>query len=242
VGGAALKVEGLSVSYGNVAAVREVSFHAEPGELIAFVGANGAGKTSTLGAIVGLVPAAAGEVWVDDVRLSGMRPERVVRSGVALSPEGRRVFARLTVEENLRLGGMPLADRGAVSAKIAEVLELFPRLRERIHVSAGDLSGGEQQMLAIGRALMADPQVLLLDEPSLGLAPRIVEQIFELLRRLNQEGMTMLLVEQNVAAALEIASRAYVLVQGRIAAAGSAAEVMEKTDLAALYLGSEADR
>jgi branched-chain amino acid transport system ATP-binding protein len=235
-----LEVNEVTVRYGGIEAIRAVSLTVGQGEVVTLLGVNGAGKTSTLAAVAGLVPAAAGRVTFDGRTVSGLRPEHVVRAGIALSPEGRRVFPRLTVAENLRLGGITLASRAAVAERTAYVHDLFPRLRERSRQSAGTLSGGEQQMLAIARALMSKPRLLLLDEPSLGLAPIVVNQVFELLGRLREEGLTMLIVEQNARRALELADRAYVLVHGRIERAGTAADLLATTDLDALYLGAEA--
>ncbi len=232
-----LDVLGLSVTYGAIKAVCGVSLRVEEGETVALLGANGAGKSSTLNAVAGLVPASGGEVRLNGKRIDGLDPEQVVRRGIALAPEGRRVFATLTVGENLRLGGSVVPDKVRRDELEDRVLGLFPKLSERFGQGAGSLSGGEQQMLAIGRALMADPNVLLLDEPSLGLAPIVVDQIFELIGRMKNAGTTMLLVEQEVRRALEVADRAYVLVHGQVRAQGSATELLANTNLEALYLG-----
>jgi branched-chain amino acid transport system ATP-binding protein len=232
-----LEVSGITVRYGAIEAIRDVSLTVERGEVVTLLGVNGAGKTSTLAAVAGLVSPAAGSVSLDGQLVSGRRPEEIVRAGIALSPEGRRVFPRLTVAENLRLGGISLSSRSDSAERIEYVYDLFPRLRERAGQAAGTLSGGEQQMLAIARALMSKPRVLLLDEPSLGLAPIVVSQVFGLLERLRGEGLTMLLVEQNARRALELADRAYVLVHGRMERSAPADELLEATDLDALYLG-----
>jgi branched-chain amino acid transport system ATP-binding protein len=236
-----LQIEGLSVRYGALVAVREITMRVEAGEIVTVLGANGAGKSSLLGAVVGLVPPAGGRIVFDGTTVSGLAPERVVRHGIALSPEGRRVFPRLTVSDNLRLGAASRRDHDAVAADRARVLELFPVLGDRLWQSAGTLSGGQQQMLAIGRALMSRPRLLLLDEPSLGLAPLVVEQIFELIARLRDEGTTILLVEQNAHRALDLADRAYVLATGRVEVEGTAAEVRASSDVERAYLGVGVD-
>jgi branched-chain amino acid transport system ATP-binding protein len=235
-----LAVHELHVRHGGVEAVRGVSLRVMPGEVVALLGVNGAGKTSLMDAVAGLNPIASGRIELDGEPVHGLRPEDIVRRGIALSPEGRRVFAALSVDENLRLGGIPVRDRAAREETRERVLELFPRLRERLQQPSGTLSGGEQQMLAIGRALMARPRVLLLDEPSLGLAPIVVTQIFDLVRRLKEEGMTMLIVEQNALGALELADRAYVLVHGAVEEEAAAADLLARSDLAETYLGGGA--
>ena len=232
-----LDIRSLGVRYGAIEAVRDVSLSVRPGETVALLGANGAGKTSLLSAIVGLVRTAAGTASLDGEALTGLPPERIVRRGIALSPEGRRVFPNLTVAENLRLGGVPIATRAEAQSSLERVLGVFPRLGERLRQTAGTLSGGEQQMLALGRALMSRPRVLLLDEPSLGLAPIVVRRIFSMIDSLRREGMTMLIVEQNARQALGVSDRAYVLVQGRIAHEASSQELLASEDLAGLYLG-----
>jgi branched-chain amino acid transport system ATP-binding protein len=232
-----LAVESLLVRYGPIVAVREVSLRVEQGEIVALLGANGAGKSSFLNAVAGLVPAAGGRVRFRGEEIQQLAPERIVKSGLSLTPEGRRVFPRLSVADNLRLGAVPQADRAAAAAAHERVLELFPILRERAGQVAGTLSGGQQQMLAIGRSLMADPKLLLLDEPSLGLAPILVDQIFELLARLREQGTTILLVEQNVHRALELADRAYVLAGGAIEREGPAAELRASAEIERAYLG-----
>jgi len=234
----ALAVEGLEVRYGSIRAVRGVDITVGDGEVVALLGANGAGKSSTLLAIAGAIRPFAGRVRLDGRDVTGTTPERMVRSGVAMVPETRDVFPDLTVEENLRPGAyVRRRDRAGVEADRAAMFELFPRLAERSSQTAGTLSGGEQQMLVIARAMMSRPRLLLLDEPSLGLAPTIVEQIFAMIAKLAATGLSILLVEQNVSKALAVASRAYVMRLGRIAAAGPARELAEAADLKEHYLG-----
>ena len=234
----ALAVEGLEVRYGSIRAVRGVDITVGDGEVVALLGANGAGKSSTLLAIAGAIRPFAGRVRLDGREVTGTIPERMVRSGVAMVPETRDVFPDLTVEENLRLGAyVRRRDRAGVEADRAAMFELFPRLAERSGQTAGTLSGGEQQMLVIARAMMSRPRLLLLDEPSLGLAPTIVEQIFAMIAELAATGLSILLVEQNVRKALAVAGRAYVMRLGRITAAGPARELAEAADLKEHYLG-----
>jgi branched-chain amino acid transport system ATP-binding protein len=233
-----LAISGLTVRYGAIQAVRGVDLAVEAGEVVAVLGANGAGKSTTLKAIVGLVPA-GGEIRFDGELLRGRATEQIVRKGVTMVPEGRRVFPSLTVMENLTLGAAACADRTALARNRAEMFELFPILAERREQRAGTLSGGQQQQLAIARALMSEPRLLLLDEPSLGLAPQIVDSIFELILRLKQRGQTILLVEQNVAAALDIADRAYVLANGTITMSGTAEALRASEQVARAYLGAE---
>ena len=232
-----LSIEGLTVSYGAVEAVRGIDLMVKRGEIVALLGANGAGKSSTLNALVGLAPRKARRLAFDGTDILGLPPEFIVRRGMTLVPEGRRVFSSLTVEENLMLGGAKHTGRGNPAAVKAEMLRLFPILAERLHQKAGSLSGGEQQMLAIGRALMSSPDLLLLDEPSLGLAPQVVDRIFELIGTLRDRGLTILLVEQNVAQSLEIADRGYVLANGQIQLQGSAAELRASPEIQDAYLG-----
>jgi branched-chain amino acid transport system ATP-binding protein len=235
-----LEVDDLSVRYGSLVAVSRVSLRVDEGSIVTVLGANGAGKSSLLGAVAGLVPSAAGRIVFDGRAIANLPAERVVRLGVALVPEGRRVFARLTVSDNLRLGAAARRDGAAVAADRERVLELFPVLRDRLWQAAGTLSGGQQQMLAIGRALMSRPRLLLLDEPSLGLAPIVVEQIFALVGRLREEGVTVLLVEQNAHRALALADDAYVLASGRVEVSGRAADVRASSDVERAYLGAGA--
>jgi branched-chain amino acid transport system ATP-binding protein len=232
-----LSVRGLRVEYGPIKAVRSVDLRVEQGEIVALLGANGAGKSSLLNAVAGLVPAAGGSVLLDERELLGVAPERVVRRGIALVPEGRRVFPRLSVGDNLRLGGAIRRDARGLAADRERILALFPILGKRLHQEAGTLSGGEQQMLAIGRALMSRPRLLLLDEPSLGLAPIVVGGIFRLLEELRRDGATLLLVEQNVHLALSIADRGYVMATGRIQSEGAAAELRQSGGIEEAYLG-----
>ncbi len=233
-----LEVRDLQVRYGAIRAVHGVSLDAADGELVALLGANGAGKSSTLMCIAGALKAAGGSIRLGAEDVTGASPEAKVRKGVATVPETRDVFPDLTVEENLTLGAyIRRADTDGVREDREKMLTLFPRLAERSSQPAGTLSGGEQQMLVIARAMMSRPKLLLLDEPSLGLAPVVVDQIFEMIAALKQSGLTILLVEQNVAKALSVADRAYVMRLGTIAASGSAAEIGAATDLSALYLG-----
>ena len=233
----ALQLNDLRVSYGGIAAVKGISLQVERGEIVTLIGANGAGKTSTLKAVVGLVPAQAGEVRLFGESLRGVPTHRIVSRGVALVPEGRAIFGNLTVSENLELGAFLKREPGLLGERLARVLKLFPRLSERMAQEAGTLSGGEQQMLAIGRALMGDPKLLLLDEPSLGLAPKLVEQIFEAIVQVAKGGLTILLVEQNTRLALETASRAYVLVTGELALSGACSDLREDPRIKGAYLG-----
>ena len=234
---AILTVDDLHVRYGGVLAVRGVSLEVRAGEITALLGANGAGKSSTLLGIVGSVRAKSGRVRFDGTDVSGSSPDALVRRGIALIPEGGRVFARQAVEQNLRLGAYVVADDALCRERIDRVYALFPRLAERRAQIAGTLSGGERQMLAIGRALMSGPRLLLVDEPSLGLAPRLVETMFDALVDLNRSGTAILLVEQNVVRALEVASRAYVMQSGRVALHGSAQEIAASDDVRRAYLG-----
>lgn len=233
-----LEVSELAVRYGAIRAVHDVSLQAGKGELIAILGANGAGKSSTLKCIAGALKASAGTIRLDDQDVTSAKPEQMVRLGVAMVPETRDVFPDLTVSENLTLGSyIHRRNRADVESTRERMLGLFPRLRERARQAAGTLSGGEQQMLVIARALMSRPKLLLLDEPSLGLAPVVVDTIFEMIAELKRSGLTIVLVEQNAAKALSVADRAYVMRLGRIAAKGPAAEIAANTDLGALYLG-----
>jgi branched-chain amino acid transport system ATP-binding protein len=236
---ALLSVENLSVNYGAVSAVRGVSLSVAPGEVVALLGANGAGKSTTLRTISGLTRPRSGAILFADERIDRLPPSRIVRIGVAHCPEGRRVFGSLTVAENLRLGAATRTEQASVAEDRERLYALFPILRERMHQSAGTLSGGEQQMLALARALMAKPRLLLLDEPSLGLAPIVVQSIFRTLAELKATGVAMLLVEQSISLALAVADRAYVLRTGEVSLSGSAETL--RTDyerVAAAYLGA----
>ncbi|HYS03070.1 MAG TPA: ABC transporter ATP-binding protein [Candidatus Eisenbacteria bacterium] len=233
---AVLELEGIDVFYGRVQALRGVSLHVDQGEIVTLIGANGAGKTTTLRAISGLTPAAAGRVLLRGVEITRMPAEAIVAKGVGHAPEGRRIFSRMTVDENLDLGAFIRKD-GARRQDLDRVFTLFPRLKERQRQIAGTLSGGEQQMLAIGRAMMSRPKVLLLDEPSLGLAPILVETIFQVIREVNAEGTTVLLIEQNALKALSVAHRGYVLETGRIVKEGTARQLLDSPDVQKAYLG-----
>jgi len=231
-----LKVESLDVSYGEIRALKGVGLEVGQGEIVTILGNNGAGKTTTLKTISGLLHPTHGTITLENQSLLDVPPHAIVSRGVAHVPEGRRIFNRLTVRENLMMGAYLRSDAG-VSGDLERVLGLFPRLSERITQVAGTLSGGEQQMLAIGRALMANPRLLLLDEPSMGLAPVLVEQIFDTIIDINRQGMTILLVEQNAAMALSIAHRGYVLETGSIALTGTATELSDNADVRRAYLG-----
>ncbi|HER26462.1 MAG TPA: ABC transporter ATP-binding protein [Rhodospirillales bacterium] len=231
-----LKVNNLEVNYGPVAAVKGISFEVQKGELVTIIGANGAGKSSTLNAIMGLVAMTAGEIELSGQSLAEISVEKRACMGLAFSPEGRRVFNSLSVIDNLRAGGMTLSSSKSIE-RMDVMLEQFPDLRERAHQDAGTLSGGEQQMLAIARALMIDPSCLILDEPSLGLAPKIVSQVFKLIDDLRRSGVTILLVEQNVKKSLAIADRAYVMELGCIVQSGSAQELIQDKEIRDRYLG-----
>lgn len=233
-----LEISDLSVSYGTIRAVRGVSFSVGKGELVSLLGANGAGKSSTIKCIAGALRAAGGSILLEGRDITAANPEQVIRAGLATVPETRDVFPDLTVAENLMLGAyIHRRDQAGNRQNLEKLHALFPRLAERAHQPAGTLSGGEQQMLVIARALMARPRVLLLDEPSLGLAPAIVERIFEMIETLKTSGLTILLVEQNVNQALSVADRAYVMRLGAIVASGTADEIRSGSDLSAHYLG-----
>ncbi|WP_420594221.1 ABC transporter ATP-binding protein [Deinococcus sp.] len=235
-----LALNDLHVSYGAVQALRGVSLHLHAGEVVALLGANGAGKSTTLRAISGLIKAASGQIVLEGAPLTGLNPTDIVARGVAHCPEGRRVFGGMSVMENLRLGASVRSDTDGIRQDTERMLGLFPILAERRGQAAGTLSGGEQQMLALARALMARPRLLLLDEPSLGVAPLIVKDIFNTLRELRETGVTILLVEQNARAALGLADRAYVLRTGSVALSGSAANLSASDEVAQAYLGGGA--
>jgi branched-chain amino acid transport system ATP-binding protein len=232
-----LRIDELRVSYRRVPALHGISLRVDEGEAVALVGPNGAGKTTTLSAIFGLVVPSGGTLTFEGESLVGLRPERVLRKGLALVPEGRHIFGTLTVAENLQLGTTARKNRANLPAEIERVLERFPGLRQYYHGSAGTLSGGEQQQLAIARALLSRPRLLLLDEPSLGLAPVVIDIVFDALEELRSEGVTILLVEQNVARAVEFADRSYILRSGRMAHSGTREEILGMEDLATTYLG-----
>jgi branched-chain amino acid transport system ATP-binding protein len=232
-----LSVDDIHVYYGNIAAVKGLSFVVNQGEIVTLLGSNGAGKSTTLRTISGLLRPRTGAVVFQGARLDGVQAHDVVAKGIAQSPEGRRIFPRLTVSENLDLGAFLRRDKAEIAADKENELELFPRLRERIAQKAGTMSGGEQQMLAVARALMARPKLLLLDEPSMGLAPVLVDLIFDTIVRIREQGTTVLLVEQNALAALRVADRAYVLESGSLKLAGSAADLAKDPEVVSAYLG-----
>ena len=232
-----LEVTGLHVAYGGIQAVRSITFHVNEGETVALIGANGAGKTSTLKAISRVLDAVGGDVHFCGEKISRIAPHHVIRKGIALVPEGRGVFPRLSVVENLRMGAFVRDDKAAIEQDLAMVFDYFPRLRERESQLAGTLSGGEQQMLAIGRALMSRPKMLLLDEPSMGLAPIMMQKIFEVVRAVAAKGMTILLIEQNAKLALESSQRGYVMESGEITLHGESVQLLGDPTVRAAYLG-----
>lgn len=233
-----LKVNNLEVYYGAIKALKGISFEVKDGTIVTLIGANGAGKTTTLRTISGLVKPRSGTIFFKDVDITKMEPHTIVQLGIVHVPEGRRVFPDLTVRENLELAAWTLKDKSRFKEKLEDVFELFPRLKEREKQLAGTLSGGEQQMLAFGRALMVDADLIMMDEPSMGLAPFLVEEIFDTIVKINKEGKTVLLVEQNAEMALEIAHYAYVLEVGNIAHEGPAKELKEDPKVKAAYLGA----
>lgn len=232
-----LEIRDLEVNYGMIAAIKGVSFYVNEGEVIALIGANGAGKTTILHTITGLLKAKAGSIMFEGHELTKTPAHKIVELGMAHVPEGRRIFSHLTVLENLKLGAYTRKDKGGVAADLRKVYDRFPRLAERKKQIAGTLSGGEQQMLAMGRALMSSPKLLMLDEPSMGLAPILVEQIFEIIRTLHRNGTTILLVEQNAQMALSIADRGYVLETGKITLSGTGVELANSENVKKAYLG-----
>ena len=232
-----LRLEQLQVSYGGIRAVKGIDLEVNPGELVCLIGANGAGKTTTLRAVTGLVRAAGGRVLYDGHDITAMKVPDIARRGLALVPEGRGVFAQLTIEENLAMGAYARNDKAGVASDVERAFTHFPRLKERRAQTAGTLSGGEQQMLAIARALMSRPRLLLLDEPSMGLAPLMVERIFEVVRTIAAEGVTLLLVEQNARLALETSHRGYVLEGGLVSVSGPARELLGDPRIREAYLG-----
>jgi branched-chain amino acid transport system ATP-binding protein len=232
-----LAVDHIEVRYGDLVGVADVSLDVPAGSMIALLGANGAGKTTTLNAIAGLIPATKGSIRLGAERIDGRPAYAIVRKGLALSPEGWRLFVQQSVENNLLLGATPVADRARKAALLDRVYAVFPRLAERRRQRAGTMSGGERQMLAVGRALMSDPKLLMLDEPSLGLAPAVVDALYETLVRLHREGLTILLAEQAVEMALEVADHAYVLQVGRSVLAGPAREIAQDPEVQRIYLG-----
>ena len=238
-----LSVEGINVYYGAIHAIKDISFHVNEGEIVTLIGANGAGKTTTLRVIGGFVQPKSGllhpktgSITYKGQNITGMRAHKIVQAGLAQVPEGRRVFLHMTVEENLEMGGYT-QDRSTIAPNMEKVYNLFPRLKERRRQMAGTLSGGEQQMLAMGRALMSNAQMLMLDEPSMGLSPLLVQEIFDIIQDVHKDGMTILLVEQNAQMALSIADRAYVLETGRIVMEGTGAELLTNEKVRTAYLG-----
>jgi branched-chain amino acid transport system ATP-binding protein len=234
-----LELKDIHTYYGNIRALKGVSLTVDRGEIVTLIGSNGAGKTTTLKTVIGTVRPLRGSVVFDGQRLEGLGTDKIVRRGIAQSPEGRRIFPRMTVRENLELGAFARADQAAVPEDMERVLTLFPRLRERLSQKGGTLSGGEQQMLAIGRALMARPALLLLDEPSMGLAPILVETIFQIIRDINRQGTTILLVEQNARMALRVAHRGYVIQTGRIVLEDTGPELLRSDVVRKTYLGEK---
>ena len=235
---AMLEVRDLSVYFGVIQAIKNISFDVDAGEVVALIGANGAGKTTTLHTVTGLLPAASGTITLDGKDLAKVPAHKIVSMGMAHVPEGRRVFASLSVYDNLKMGAYTRKDKNEIEASLEMVFEAFPRLQERRNQVAGTLSGGEQQMLAMGRALMSKPRIILMDEPSMGLSPLYVTEIFEIIKKIKSEGTTVLLVEQNANMALQVADRAYVLETGRIIMDGKASDLMNDERVRKAYLGA----
>jgi branched-chain amino acid transport system ATP-binding protein len=235
---ALLEVNDIHTFYGNIEALKGVSIEVREGEVVTLIGSNGAGKSTTLRSISGLTPPREGSIRFEEDEIGETAPQDIVRLGISQAPEGRKIFPRMTVRENLELGGFLRTDPDGVESDMGRVFELFPRLKEREKQKGGTLSGGEQQMLAIGRALMAAPKLLLLDEPSMGLAPVLVERIYETIAEINQQGTTILLVEQNANYALEVSSRGYVLETGTVAVSDSSGALRENPDVQKAYLGA----
>ena len=236
---ALLELKDVHTYYGAIHALRGVTLHVDEGEIVTLIGSNGAGKSTTLRTISGLLRPREGSISLGGARIDGQRPHQIVALGVCQSPEGRRVFPRMSVHENLEMGAFVRTDKGAIASDFDRVFSLFPRLRERRSQRAGTLSGGEQQMLAMGRALMAAPKVLLLDEPSMGLSPILVEQIFDIIKSINAQGTTVLLVEQNALMALNVAKRGYILQTGEIVLTGDAAKLRDDPAVRKAYLGED---
>ena len=234
-----LKVNDLVVSYGGIEALKGISLEVPDGKIVTLIGANGAGKSTLLRSIIGLVKPDSGSVTYGDKQLIGLNSQQIVENGITLVPEGRRVFPNLTVLENLQIGAYLRSDKEGIEKDIRWIYDLFPRLEERSWQMAGTLSGGEQQMLAVGRALMCRPKVLMMDEPSLGLAPLIIKDIFNIIQEINRQGMTIRLIEQNANRALKVADIAYVLETGRITMTGSGRELLENPEIKAAYLGKK---
>ena len=236
--GKMLEVQNLNVHYGSIHAIKDISLEVNEGEIVSLIGANGAGKTTTLHTITGIKKATSGSIKLYDQDLTAIEPHKIITLGMAHVPEGRHIFAEMTVEENLEMGAFWLKGKTNVSQEIEKVYERFPRLKERYRQPAGTLSGGEQQMLAIGRAIMSKPKIMLMDEPSMGLSPLLVREIFNIIQELNRSGMTILLVEQNAKMALSIAHRAYVLETGEIVMKGKAADMLQDDNVRKAYLGA----
>ena len=232
-----LEIKDLKVNYGGIEALKGIGFHVDAGEIVTLIGANGAGKSTTLRSIMSVVKPSGGSIFFEGEDITTMDTQKVVDRGIVLVPEGRRVFPNLTVLENLRIGAYLRKDKDGIEKDVKHVYSLFPRLEERHWQEAGTLSGGEQQMLAVGRALMAKPRLIMMDEPSLGLAPLVVKDIFSIIRRINDEGTTVLLIEQNANAALKIANRGYVMETGRITMTGSGQELLNEESVKQAYLG-----
>ncbi|MBN1843740.1 MAG: ABC transporter ATP-binding protein [Deltaproteobacteria bacterium] len=237
-----LRIKNLHTYYGRIKALDNVSLHVQAGEIVSLIGANGAGKTTILNTVSGVISCTQGEIYFEDSKINGLPPEKVVAAGISQVPEGRQIFAPLTVFENLQLGAYlryKKKEKGAIEEDLEWIFELFPRLKERIKQISGTLSGGEQQMLAIGRALMARPKLLLLDEPSMGLAPLVVKDIMSTISRLRNSGVTILIVEQNARASLKISDRGYVLEAGRVILQGSSDDLLNDSDVKRAYLGKD---
>lgn len=232
-----LSLSEVHCGYGNIEIIKGISLTVEKGQIVAIIGANGAGKTTTLKTIAGLLPVRSGSITFDGNDITKVKPHDVVKMGISQIPEGRQVFSELSVQDNLIMGGYTISDRHLIKTRIEEQYNRFPRLKERYKQMAGTLSGGEQQMLAMGRALMSHPKLLMLDEPSMGLAPILVEQIFEIIQNLHKAGTTILLVEQNAQAALSVADRGYVLETGKIVTTGTGAELLSSPAIKKAYLG-----
>jgi len=232
-----LKIENLHVFYGGIHALKGINLNVEKGKTISLIGANGAGKSTTLRCIMGLVKKSEGSIVYDGIDITGFKTRDIVKKGLVLTPEGRRIFPNLTVKENIILGAYTRIDKAEIERDINKVYELFPRLKEREWQVAGTLSGGEQQMLAVGRSLMSKPKLIMMDEPSLGLAPLIVKNIFDIIKEINDNGVTVLLIEQNAKAALEIADYAYVLETGKITLEGKGGDLLNNPDVQKAYLG-----
>ena len=237
-----LKIQDLRVSYGGIQALRGISLEVPDGKIVTLIGANGAGKSTTLRTIAGLVPAQSGQIFLQDEKITNLSSDRIVSKGITLVPEGRRVFPDMTVLENLKIGAYLRRDRPEMEKDLQWVYDLFPRLKERSWQAAGTLSGGEQQMLAVGRALMSRPKIMMMDEPSLGLAPIVVQGIFEIIREINRQGVTILLIEQNANMALKVADQAYVMETGRITRQGTGQELLNDESIKEAYLGKKKEK